>query len=63
VDLGIRTITGRKRFNWWISFKSTLEIGDSDSSKKISASACPEAREICATWLFITNAADASFGI
>jgi hypothetical protein len=44
VDLGIRAITGRKRDNNWISFKSTLGIRDSASSKKSAASGFTEAR-------------------
>jgi hypothetical protein len=45
----MKTITGRKRANRRISFKSILESGDSDSSKKVSAAGCVEAREICGT--------------
>jgi hypothetical protein len=58
LDLGIKTITGRKRDNWWISLKSTFGMRDSDSSKKSFASRSIESRANSATWVFITDAVE-----
>jgi hypothetical protein len=58
LDLGIKTITGRKRDNCWISRKSTLRMRDSDSSKKSFASRSIESRANSATGVFITDAVE-----
>jgi hypothetical protein len=44
VDLGTRTITGKKLDNPGISLEAALGMQDSNSSKKISASGGAEAR-------------------
>jgi hypothetical protein len=56
VALGIRTTTGRKRDNRWISFESTLAIEKSESSNRILAFGFAEACASGATVVFITAA-------